>query len=80
MVTATARAGYLTAATLPSKMPGSEQPLRWPRVGIYYADDMRVFRLKVSPRMRRLRRTGVLEAALRLRAPAARSAEPARGG
>ena len=64
VVTATARAGYLTAATLPSKMPGSEQPLRWPRVGIYYADDMRVFRLKVSPTMRRLRRTGVLEAAV----------------
>lgn len=63
VVAATARAGYLAAATLPSRMPG-EQPLRWPRVGVYNADDMRVFRLKVSPGMRRLRRSGALEGAV----------------
>ena len=63
VTSAAGRAGYLAAATLPSRWEG-EQPLRWPRVGIYNADDMRVFRLKVSPEMRRLRRSGVLEGAV----------------
>ena len=68
VVSATGRAGYLAAATLPSRWSG-EMPLRWPRVGIYNADDMRMFRLKVSTPMRRLRRNAALDAAI---APARR--------
>ena len=63
VVSAAGRAGYLAAATLPSRMPAA-RPLRWPRVGIYYADDMRVFRIKVSPTVRRVRRSGALEGAV----------------
>jgi peptidoglycan/xylan/chitin deacetylase (PgdA/CDA1 family) len=48
------RAGYRTAGTLPSRMDARD-PLRWPRVGVYYGDDLRRFRVKVSPLARPLR-------------------------
>lgn len=54
VIGATARAGYLTAAALPAYL-GSRDPLDWPRVGVYRADDDRRFALKVSPASRWLR-------------------------
>ncbi len=49
-------AGYTAAATLPGRIP-APSPMRIPRIGIYRADGMAIFRLKVSPTVRRLRRT-----------------------
>jgi peptidoglycan/xylan/chitin deacetylase (PgdA/CDA1 family) len=60
------RAGYYTAGTLPSRMDARD-PLRWPRVGIYYGDDLRRFKTKVSPLVRGLRASRAWEAADRLR-------------
>jgi peptidoglycan/xylan/chitin deacetylase (PgdA/CDA1 family) len=54
VVEATRSAGYELAAALP-KRHGSRDPLDWPRVGVYNVDDLRRFRLKVSPLVRRLR-------------------------
>jgi peptidoglycan/xylan/chitin deacetylase (PgdA/CDA1 family) len=51
---AAGRAGYQAACTLPARFHEA-RPLEWPRVGVYYGDDMRRFRMKVSPLMRRLR-------------------------
>jgi peptidoglycan/xylan/chitin deacetylase (PgdA/CDA1 family) len=51
---AAGRAGYQAACTLPARFHEA-RPLEWPRVGVYYGDDMRRFRLKVSPLLRRLR-------------------------
>jgi peptidoglycan/xylan/chitin deacetylase (PgdA/CDA1 family) len=45
-------AGYKVAAT---EALGPPEPLMWPRVGIYRADSLARFRLKVSPTIRRLR-------------------------
>jgi peptidoglycan/xylan/chitin deacetylase (PgdA/CDA1 family) len=53
-IDATARAGYATAAALPRRL-GASHPLDWPRIGVYFGDDDRRFRLKVSPSVRRLR-------------------------
>lgn len=47
--TATQEAGYMAAAALEL---GSRDALRWPRVGVYSKDDLRRFRLKVSPLVR----------------------------
>jgi peptidoglycan/xylan/chitin deacetylase (PgdA/CDA1 family) len=55
VVAATARAGYRTAAALPDVWI-AEQPLEFPRAGIYHGDDLRRFRLKVSPWVRSARR------------------------
>jgi peptidoglycan/xylan/chitin deacetylase (PgdA/CDA1 family) len=60
------RAQYRAAGTLPSRMDEGD-PLRWPRVGIYYGDGPRRFRTKVSPLVRGLRALRVWEAADRLR-------------
>ncbi len=60
------RAGYRTAGTLPSRMDAGD-PLRWPRVGVYYGDDLRRFKAKVSPLVRGLRASRAWEAADRLR-------------
>ncbi len=54
VIDAAAAAGYSAAATLPDEMP-SPAPLAWPRIGIYQNDDIRSFRLKVSPTLRRAR-------------------------
>lgn len=51
---ATKAAGYAVGAALP-KRHGSKDPLDWPRVGVYNRDDLRRFRLKASPLLRRLR-------------------------
>lgn len=58
VVVATGEAGYSAAATLSARLHPSEA-LRWPRVGVYHADDMHRFRAKVSPSLRRLRATRV---------------------
>jgi peptidoglycan/xylan/chitin deacetylase (PgdA/CDA1 family) len=60
------RAGYRTAGTLPSRMDARD-PLRWPRVGVYYGDDLRRFKTKISPVVRGLRASRAWEAADRLR-------------
>jgi heparosan-N-sulfate-glucuronate 5-epimerase len=54
VVAAAAAAGYSAAATLPDDVPPATS-LAWPRIGIYNNDDMRAFRLKVSPAVRRAR-------------------------
>lgn len=62
----TAGAGYRTAAALPSRQH-SREALDWPRVGVYHVDtDMR-FRLKVSPVISRLRRSGLWDSLHSLR-------------
>jgi peptidoglycan/xylan/chitin deacetylase (PgdA/CDA1 family) len=55
VVEAAGRAGYRTGAALPPTWT-PDNALDWPRAGIYHGDDLRRFRLKVSPRVRRLRR------------------------
>ncbi|MGH3607967.1 MAG: polysaccharide deacetylase family protein [Pseudonocardiaceae bacterium] len=47
-------AGYIAGAALPAA-PRGHEPLRWPRVGIYHADDDRRFGLKMNPVVRHLR-------------------------
>jgi peptidoglycan/xylan/chitin deacetylase (PgdA/CDA1 family) len=54
VIAATRAAGYELGAALPSRL-GSTSPLDWPRVGVYHGDDMRRFKLKVSPALRRVR-------------------------
>jgi peptidoglycan/xylan/chitin deacetylase (PgdA/CDA1 family) len=54
VVEATGAAGYAAAATLPDGSP-PPRPLAWPRVGIYNNDDLRAFKLKTSPLVRRAR-------------------------
>ena len=56
VIAATAAAGYSAAATLPAGEP-RPTPLAWPRIGVYYGDSRLSFRLKVSPTVRRLRRS-----------------------
>lgn len=56
VVSAADAAGYSAAATLSARLHRPEA-LRWPRVGVYHADDMHRFRAKVSPSVRRLRAT-----------------------
>jgi peptidoglycan/xylan/chitin deacetylase (PgdA/CDA1 family) len=49
-------AGYQAACTVPTRFhPVS--PLAWPRVGIWHSDTDRTFALKVSPAVRRIRRS-----------------------
>jgi peptidoglycan/xylan/chitin deacetylase (PgdA/CDA1 family) len=55
VVAAAAAAGYRYGATLPETRFKHPEPLDWPRLGIYHADDLRRFRLKVSPLVRRVR-------------------------
>ncbi len=67
VVAATARAGYRVAAGLPGARLGSRDVLAWPRIGIYRLDDGPRFRLKVSPAVRRLRRSAAAELPVALR-------------
>lgn len=53
VVEATQAAGYKAAATLSYRFRSGES-LLWPRVGIYHRDDLKRFRLKTSPAVRRL--------------------------
>lgn len=48
------RAGYRAGGTLPKRLRARD-PLRWPRVGVYHVDDLRRFKAKASPLVRRLR-------------------------
>lgn len=71
VVAATRAAGYLAACTLPSNLPRPTS-LKWPRIGIYRADDRRSFSLKVSRTVRLLRGSPAWGAASRLRHAARR--------
>jgi peptidoglycan/xylan/chitin deacetylase (PgdA/CDA1 family) len=70
---ATAGAGYDAAVTLPVRVPAwpyNPSPVErttLPRIGIYWADDWRRFRLKVSRPLRLARRSPLIEAAPRVR-------------
>ena len=59
VVEAARRAGYVAAGTLPSRLD-ERGPLRFPRVGVYYGDDERRFRLKVSRPLRALSRLAIV--------------------
>jgi peptidoglycan/xylan/chitin deacetylase (PgdA/CDA1 family) len=54
VVEATRAAGYEAAAALPPSGTHPPQPLEWPRMGVWYADDDRRFRLKATRLVRRL--------------------------
>jgi peptidoglycan/xylan/chitin deacetylase (PgdA/CDA1 family) len=71
VVDSAGRAGYAWAATLPARL-GRAQALRWPRIGVYDSDDLRRFRVKVSPLVR-LARSTLLWSLIR---PAAEPASP----
>jgi peptidoglycan/xylan/chitin deacetylase (PgdA/CDA1 family) len=55
VVQAARAAGYSVGAALPEGRFPAPVPLDWPRVGVYNGDDLRRFRLKVSPLLRRVR-------------------------
>jgi peptidoglycan/xylan/chitin deacetylase (PgdA/CDA1 family) len=69
-------AGYSAAAALPVRL-GGDDVMRWPRVGIYYADHELRFRLKVSPLMRRVRASWAWSALVAPTRSAARALRPA---
>ncbi|MGC2374799.1 MAG: polysaccharide deacetylase family protein [Solirubrobacteraceae bacterium] len=54
VVRAAQAAGYNSAAALPAR-PGPESPLEWPRVGVYFKDNLARFSVKSSPLTRRMR-------------------------
>jgi peptidoglycan/xylan/chitin deacetylase (PgdA/CDA1 family) len=58
VVRATRQAGYLAAGTIPRVLE-APAPLLWPRTPIFHVDDMRRFRLKISPALRRFRASRV---------------------
>jgi peptidoglycan/xylan/chitin deacetylase (PgdA/CDA1 family) len=64
VVAAARAAGYEAACTLPEDFRGDEA-LRTPRVGVYHGDGEAVFRLKISPWIRRARRSRTWPAASR---------------
>ena len=53
---AAAAAGYRAACTVPTRFHRAT-PLAWPRVGVWHDDTDRTFALKVSPTVRRIRRS-----------------------
>ena len=61
VVAAAARAGYATGTASREHLlePSAHA---WPRVGVYHEDSLRVFRLKASPLVRRIRRSGAMMA------------------
>jgi len=54
VIEASRKAGYSAVATIPWRLERSGRFV-WPRTGIFHDDSKRVFRLKVSPAVRRLR-------------------------
>jgi peptidoglycan/xylan/chitin deacetylase (PgdA/CDA1 family) len=60
VIRAASEAGFVTAATVPSRHHEG-RAMSWPRTGVYQPDSQRVFKMKVSPGSRRLRRTPVWE-------------------
>ena len=61
VVAAAGRAGYVAAGTLPKRLH-AEEPLAWPRVGLYERDAAWRLRLKVDRSARRLRSSGAWDA------------------
>ncbi len=57
VVAAAGRAGYVAAGTLPKRLH-AEEPLAWPRVGVYERDAAWRLRLKTDRAARRLRSSG----------------------
>lgn len=55
VVAAAAVAGYVAGAALEGAVGGPPGPLAWPRVGVRGDDSLRVFRLKSSTHVRRVR-------------------------
>jgi peptidoglycan/xylan/chitin deacetylase (PgdA/CDA1 family) len=53
---AAADAGYAAACALPDRF-GRPAPLAWPRIGVWRRDTQVLFRIKVSPMFRALRRS-----------------------
>jgi len=53
---AAADAGYAAACALPDRLGGAA-PLAWPRIGVWRRDTPVLFRIKVSPVFRALRRS-----------------------
>lgn len=58
--------GYLAAAALPARFRRGRL-YEWPRIGIYHGDDLRRFRVKVSPVARRVRASPLWTAVERVR-------------
>lgn len=56
VLAAAAATGYRAACTVPRRLTPPE-PLAWPRVGVYHGNGRIAYRAKVSPPLRRLRRT-----------------------
>jgi peptidoglycan/xylan/chitin deacetylase (PgdA/CDA1 family) len=57
VVAAARAAGYEAAAALPASLPRRSGPLDAPRIGVWHTDDLRRFKVKVSPLVRRVRAT-----------------------
>lgn len=55
---ATREAGYSGGGAIP-RVLYPPRPLSWPRTPIFHADDLRRFRMKVSPALRRARRSAI---------------------
>jgi peptidoglycan/xylan/chitin deacetylase (PgdA/CDA1 family) len=64
VVAAAATAGYSAGCTLPADLQEPSSALTFPRIGIFNVDDGRSFRLKVSPLVRRMRRSGAWQPAM----------------
>jgi peptidoglycan/xylan/chitin deacetylase (PgdA/CDA1 family) len=79
VVGAAREAGYETAGMLPKRFT-RPRPLEWPRVGVYHGDDLSRFRLKVSPRVRLLRRSPLWAMADRARGALRGTRGPADSG
>ena len=56
VLAAASSAGYTAAGALPARLSPRDS-MAWPRIGVYHADGMTRFRLKVSPTLRWLRST-----------------------
>jgi peptidoglycan/xylan/chitin deacetylase (PgdA/CDA1 family) len=62
VVEAVGAAGYRAAGTLSARFD-TGRPLEWPRVGVYWNDSDRRFRIKVSPSVRHARSTAMWDVA-----------------
>jgi peptidoglycan/xylan/chitin deacetylase (PgdA/CDA1 family) len=58
VIEASRQAGYSVVATIPWRLEQSGRFV-WPRTGVFHEDGERVFRMKVSPTLRRLRASRV---------------------
>jgi peptidoglycan/xylan/chitin deacetylase (PgdA/CDA1 family) len=56
VVQSAAAAGYETGCIVPRRLTRAA-PLAWPRIGVYHGNGSLVFRAKVSPGLRRVRRS-----------------------